>query len=95
MIITVMYDISENKIRKNVVETLEEFGFYRLQKSVFIGNIDKELRKSLSVYMSRFLKREDKIYIIPLTKWCMSHILTAGNDVRPIFSVIRKNQFTV
>ena len=95
MIITVMYDITENKERKGVVDTLEEFGFYRLQKSVFIGNIDKALYKTLSVSMSRFLKRGDKIYILPLTKWCLSNILTAGTNLRYILSVVRKNEFTI
>jgi CRISPR-associated protein Cas2 len=95
MIIAVMYDISGNKIRNDVVKTLEEFGFYRVQKSVFMGNIDKELYKTLSVSMSRFLRVGDKIYLIPLTKWCMRNILTAGINIKSILSVVNKNEFSI
>ena len=33
------YDISKNSTRNNLIKLLREMGFYRIQKSVFIGEV--------------------------------------------------------
>ncbi|WP_319371675.1 CRISPR-associated endonuclease Cas2 [uncultured Ilyobacter sp.] len=61
----ISYDISSNKKRYRVVKALEEFGCYRIQKSVYFIDSDektiKDLRKSIMGYF-----RGDSLIIIPL-----------------------------
>ena len=46
MKLLVFYDIVETRNRNNIVYALESYGFYRVQKSVFMGNINENKYKS-------------------------------------------------
>ena len=63
----ISYDISSSKKRYRVVKALEEFGCYRIQKSVYFldsnETIIKNLRKTIMGYF-----RGDSLVIIPLEK---------------------------
>ena len=37
-----IYDISDDKVRNNIVKIAREYGLYRVQKSVFLGNVNKK-----------------------------------------------------
>jgi CRISPR-associated protein Cas2 len=80
----ISYDISSSKKRYRVVKTLEEFGCYRIQKSVYFfdGSEDliKKLRKSIMGYF-----RGDSLLIIPLEKAVVNgaEFLGKGYKVMP------------
>ena len=41
MLYWIIYDISENKIRNKIVSVCKNYGFFRVQKSSFIGELTK------------------------------------------------------
>jgi CRISPR-associated protein Cas2 len=62
-----MYDIVEDKIRKKIADKAIEQGLYRVQKSVFAGNIDSNLLDELVVYSEDLIDRDaDSVYIFQM-----------------------------
>ncbi len=69
MLTWVMYDIVEDRTRAKVAKTCEKAGIYRVQYSVFLGDLDKGQRKELhSVLQDLMNEDEDSIYIFPMCK---------------------------
>lgn len=63
----VSYDISEGKIRGEFSNFLKSEGFIRIQKSVFLGKINKKyMYKILKKWTDRIMKEEDSIIIFPI-----------------------------
>ncbi len=62
-----IYDISDNKIRNRIVKMAHENGLYRVQKSVFLGNIQKELLNDLVKQSKKIIdNKTDSVYIFPM-----------------------------
>ena len=66
-----VYDISNDRKRTKFAETLIEFGFYRIQKSVFLGlakEYDKEtlIRKAKKLLEGHDKNQEDSFYMIQI-----------------------------
>lgn len=69
MLIWVMYDIVENKIRSKLAKKCKEEGLYRVQKSVFFGEINKTQLKELKVFTKDLIALDkDSVYIFPMSK---------------------------
>ena len=49
MLVWVVYDIVENRIRKKVSDSCKNYGLYRVQKSVFLGDLNSNQRDSLAL----------------------------------------------
>jgi CRISPR-associated protein Cas2 len=63
----VIYDIHENRIRAKVAKTTLEAGLYRVQKSVFLGSINKTRLDELKMRLADVIDDEkDSIYIFPM-----------------------------
>jgi CRISPR-associated protein Cas2 len=63
----VIYDIQENKIRTKIAKTTLEAGLYRVQKSVFLGSINKTRLDELKMRLNDLIDEEkDSIYIFPM-----------------------------
>ena len=41
LLVWVVYDISSNKVRRNAIKACKNVGLYRVQKSVFLGEIEE------------------------------------------------------
>lgn len=66
MLVWVIYDISENKTRNRVVKYCKNKGLYRVQKSVFIGNLNKNDKDELKIMFEKEVNDDtDSIYIFP------------------------------
>jgi CRISPR-associated protein Cas2 len=64
-----MYDITDNKIRSNVVKQCKNFGLYRVQKSVFLGDINQNEFDEIALFFERLINSEiDAVYIFPMCK---------------------------
>lgn len=64
MKIMIAYDIKKNKIRNGVIDILLDYSFIRIQKSVFIGEADKnKLKKILYLLRDTINRKEDSLYI--------------------------------
>lgn len=72
----VVYDISSNKTRKRLSENLLDRGFIRLQKSLFLGILEKSLQDDIFYKVN--LGEEDKVLIIPICEKCFSQLAKEG-----------------
>ena len=67
-----IYDISDDKVRNNIVKIAREYGLYRVQKSVFLGNVNKNKMDEIILESKKIINfKEDSVYIFP-----MCHIRT-------------------
>jgi len=73
MNIWVIYDIASTKNgakrRRKVIKEIELFGLYRVQKSVFLGNIEKNRLDELILFSRELIDpKEDSVYLFPMCK---------------------------
>jgi CRISPR-associated protein Cas2 len=69
MITWVIYDISENKIRNKVIRICKDAGLYRVQKSVFLGDIEDNRFNEIQLIFQDLIDLEnDSVYIFPMSK---------------------------
>lgn len=70
MMFFVMYDIRSNKVRTIISKYLINKGCYRIQKSIFIGNLNQniynQIRQDLSDVQS-FYENKDSIMVLPIS----------------------------
>lgn len=80
MLTWLIYDISKNKSRNRVIKNCENAGLVRVQKSVFLGNIEKNTMDELLLQCSEELELEkDSLYIFPMCEEDFKKVKTAGN----------------
>ncbi len=69
MLTWVMYDISITKSRDKVVKFCKQAGIYRVQKSVFLGELNPAQRKELNAQIEDVInKKTDSVYIFPMCR---------------------------
>ena len=69
MLTWLVYDISSDKIRRKIVKMCKRKGLYRVQKSVFLGNIDETKLKSTTAESEELInKKTDSLYIFPYSQ---------------------------
>lgn len=79
MIVWVIYDIVENKIRSQVARTCLDYGLYRVQKSVFLGELNANERDSLSLECEGLIDGDtDSVYIFPMDESSFKKIKLIG-----------------
>lgn len=67
MLVWFIYDIVKDKPRKKLADKAIEQGLYRVQKSVFLGNIDNNLLDELIVFAEEIIDpEEDSVYVFPM-----------------------------
>jgi CRISPR-associated protein Cas2 len=67
LLVWFIYDIAVDKVRKKISDKAIEQGLYRVQKSVFLGNIDTNLLDELVVFAETVIDpEEDSVYIFPM-----------------------------
>ncbi|VVB92948.1 CRISPR-associated endoribonuclease Cas2 1 [uncultured archaeon] len=63
----VVYDIADNTTRKNVARICLDKGLYRVQKSVFLGNLNANERDSLALECEDAIDPgADSVYVFPM-----------------------------
>lgn len=69
MLVWVIYDISSDKIRRKVVKECKNTGLYRVQKSVFLGEIEDNDFDELKLKMEDVIDLDsDSVYVFPMSK---------------------------
>ncbi|MDD3103862.1 MAG: CRISPR-associated endonuclease Cas2 [Candidatus Cloacimonadaceae bacterium] len=69
MLTWVMYDIVKDKIRNKIVKCCEKSGIYRVQYSVWLGEMNKTQRKELRAQIEDLINfEEDSVYIFPMCR---------------------------
>ena len=62
-----MYDIPKNKVRTKVAKACLEAGIYRVQYSVFLGDLDKAQRRELRTKIEELINEDvDSVYLFPM-----------------------------
>ena len=68
MITWVIYDIVKNKTRSRIARECKSSGLYRVQKSVFLGDLNsQEIDELVIVCRELINKDKDSVYIFPLS----------------------------
>lgn len=69
MLVWVIYDIVENKTRNKVIRKCKNTGLYRVQKSVFLGDMDNNDFDELKLEIENIVNiNKDSVYIFPMAK---------------------------
>ncbi len=67
MMLWVIYDIVETKKRNKVSKACKGYGLYRVQKSAFLGNLNRNEIDELSLRCDDVIdKNVDSVYIFPM-----------------------------
>ncbi|MBE0524902.1 MAG: CRISPR-associated endonuclease Cas2 [Methanosarcinales archaeon] len=79
MLVWVVYDIVENKIRKKVSDSCKNIGLYRVQKSVFLGELNANKRDSLALQCEELIDADvDSVYIFPMDEQSFKQVKLIG-----------------
>ncbi len=69
MIVWVLYDIEDDKVRTKVAKICKQAGLYRVQFSVFLGMLDANAKDALELQIADMIDEEkDSVYIFPMSK---------------------------
>ena len=67
MLVWAIYDISKTKIRNKIVKLCKNIGLYRVQKSVFLGNLNQNDIDEIKVQSEDIIdEKTDSVYIFPM-----------------------------
>jgi CRISPR-associated protein Cas2 len=67
MLVWVIYDIAKNKPRNMIAKACQNAGLFRVQKSVFLGTLNKNQIDELTVMCDDIIDEEkDSVYIFPM-----------------------------
>ena len=84
MLFFVMYDIESNKVRSQVVKYLIKKGCTRVQKSIFLADLDtkvyEEIRNDLTEVQAAY-ENQDSILIVPLSTDYLKAMKVIGQSV--------------
>lgn len=69
MLTWIIYDITNDKVRRQIVKNCKNYGLYRVQKSVFLGDINQNEFDEISLFFDNLIDKEkDAVYIFPMCK---------------------------
>jgi len=67
MLTWVIYDIVENKVRNKVAKICKGYGLYRVQKSAFLGDVNRNQVDELALRCKEVADVEkDSVYVFPM-----------------------------
>jgi len=67
MLVWIIYDISDDRIRGKVAKACKDKGLYRVQKSAFLGMLNRNQLDELRIMCDDLIDHEvDSVYIFPM-----------------------------
>ncbi len=67
MLLWVVYDIVNDKVRSKIAKVCKNYGLYRVQKSAFLGNLNNNEIDELELHCKDVIdKNLDSVYIFPM-----------------------------
>ncbi len=79
MMVWVIYDIAKDKTRNKIAKACKEIGLYRVQKSVFLGNLNNNQIDEVYLRSKELInEEEDSVYIFPFCNDDFKKIRTLG-----------------
>jgi CRISPR-associated protein Cas2 len=75
----VVYDISKDRTRERVARRCLDFGLYRVQKSVFLGDLAPNRVEEILLFSRELLDPEaDSVYIFPMCREDFERVRIVG-----------------
>lgn len=69
MIVWVMYDIENDRARTRISKICKQAGLFRVQYSVFLGQLNAGQKDTLELEIEELLDEEkDSVYMFPMSK---------------------------
>ncbi len=69
LLVWIVYDISSDKIRNKIVKVTKNMGLIRVQKSVFLGTLNRTQVDELALICKDAIEETtDSVYIFPMCK---------------------------
>jgi CRISPR-associated protein Cas2 len=69
MLTWVIYDITKDRTRVKVAKRCLNFGLYRVQRSVFLGDLEPNRIDEILLFSEEMLDKEtDSVYIFPMCR---------------------------
>ncbi len=79
MLVWVIYDISVDKKRNKVAKFCKEYGLYRVQKSAFLGDLNRNQFDELLLKCKEMVNEEtDAVYLFPMCNEDFSKVRIIG-----------------
>ena len=78
MLVWVIYDISDNRIRSFVAKLCKNYGLFRVQKSAFLGDLNRNESDSLGLECEAAIEESDSVYVFPMCDDCFDKIKLIG-----------------
>ena len=78
MLVWVIYDISDNRIRSFVAKLCKNYGLFRVQKSAFLGDLNLNESDSLALECEAAIDESDSVYVFPMCEDCFEKIRLIG-----------------
>ncbi len=79
MLVWVVYDMPENKPRRKVAKACLNAGIYRVQKSVFLGELNLNQIDELTLKINSLMdEARDSVYIFPMCREDFSKVKLLG-----------------
>ena len=78
MLVWVIYDISENRYRSRVAKICKNYGLFRVQKSAFLGDLNRNESDSLALECEAAIDESDSVYVFPMCEGCFEKIRLIG-----------------
>ena len=67
MMTWLIYDITDDRNRREIIRIAQKHGLYRVQKSVFLGNVNKNKMDEIILESKKVINlKEDSVYIFPM-----------------------------
>jgi CRISPR-associated protein Cas2 len=69
MLTWVIYDISKDRTRTKIAKRCLDFGLYRVQKSVFVGDIEANRVQEIILASTELMdQKTDSVYVFPMCR---------------------------
>jgi CRISPR-associated protein Cas2 len=69
MLTWVIYDIAKDRTRTKIAKRCLDFGLYRVQKSVFLGDIESNRVSEIILFSTELMNAEtDSVYVFPMCR---------------------------
>ena len=69
MLVWVMYDIADDKIRRKAIKICKNVGLYRVQKSIFLGDIEENDFDEVKLRLEDTVDlKNDSVYVFTMSR---------------------------
>lgn len=98
MIYFIMYDIEDNKVRRQIVKYLLKKGAFRIQKSIFMARSDRALFNEIHEAMrtiNELYENSDSIIMVPIPSDVVNSMKLMGMNVDIEFITKSRNTLII